>query len=346
VDIRAGTAADAVAEQRRLTERDRWVIEVLAEHRVLTAEEVSVLGFDSLARARRRLRLLHERGVLARFRRCVRPGSLPWRYTLGPVGEALHAAATGTGMPRPAKVAEKIARLAESPTLDHLLATNRFFVALIGAARVRPGCGLAQWWSARRTAETTGEYVRPDGYGHWYDTTGGGQREVRFFLEYDRGRENLATVLGKLDRYHAMTAAAVNHPVLFVFCSPAREQHFRAQALRAGWPGTLRIATTTDNRYLRRGADRGPGCTGLGADPTAREPGRAPAGDRREHTDPAARIWLPLRGGAGPGTAPVGQPGPGGNQPPRSALIDLDADPEPPHRVGFQNSAAGVDLRV
>jgi hypothetical protein len=314
-----------VDEQRRLTERDRWLIGLLAEHRVLTADEVALLGFDSVARARRRLRLLHERGVLARFRRCVRPGSQPWRYTLGPVGEAVYAAASGTPAPRAAKVVEKIARLAESPTLEHLLATNRFFVALHAAARARAGCGLAQWGSARRTAETTGEYVRPDGYGHWYETDRDGRRrETRFFLEYDRGRENLPTVVGKLDRYQAMTAAGVNHPVLFVFGSPAREHHFLAQAVRAGWPRTLHVATSTDDWYLRvTGGPQGPG-SGI----AAATPGRPRAGDQsatgqRGHISPADRIWLPLAG-TGAGAAAWRNLERGGDAWARRALLDLD----------------------
>ena len=325
VDIRSGAAGAVVAEQRRLTERDRWLIGLLAEHRVLTADEVAVLGFDSLARARRRLRLLHERGVLARFRRCVRPGSQPWRYTLGPVGEAVYAATSGAAMPRPAKVVERVARLAASPTLEHLLATNRFFVGLLAAARGCPGCGVAQWWSARRTAETTGEHVRPDGYGHWFETSGDGRRrEVRFFLEYDRGRENLSIVVGKLDRYHAMTAAAVNHPVLFVFGSAAREHHFRIQASRAGWPRTLHVATTTDNRYLLPAAGGTPPGISVAA-PAAERPGvgNQSATDYRTQHSPADRIWLPLAS-TGPSSSASRTPERVEDTRARRALLELD----------------------
>jgi hypothetical protein len=204
---------------------------------------------------------------------------------------------------------EKVARLAASPTLEHLLATNQFFVALLATARVRAGCELVQWWSARRTAETTGEYVRPDDYGHWHDTTPDGQRrEVRFFLEYDRGRENLTTVVGKLDRYRAMTVAGVNHPVLFVFDSPVREHNFHTQTVRAGWPRTLHIATTI-HRHHR----------------PALRPGPASSGGRGhdEHASPADRIWLPVPG-VGPGSTGGRRGGRGDDFQTRRALIDLD----------------------
>jgi hypothetical protein len=85
-------ATDPVADP---DDRDRWLIELLAQHRVLTAEQITALAFDHIKRAWRRLRLLCQRGVLARFRRHVQPGTQSWRYTLGPLG----ATVNGSGPP-------------------------------------------------------------------------------------------------------------------------------------------------------------------------------------------------------------------------------------------------------
>jgi hypothetical protein len=166
-DITPTTLAHAITEGRRLTDRDHWIIETLAEHRALTAEQISALDFPGADRARHRVLLLCRRGVLARFRRCVRPGSQPWHYTLGILGEAIHAARTGTPFPKPAKIHEKIVRLSQSRTLDHLIGVNEFFISLIRHGRDNDECSLTEWWSERRAAEVCGKIVRPDGYGEW-----------------------------------------------------------------------------------------------------------------------------------------------------------------------------------
>jgi hypothetical protein len=265
---------DAYTEASRLTARDQWLIELLAEHRVLTADLVAAGAFDSLPRARRRLRLLVERAVLARFRHYIPVGTQPWRYTLGVLGEAVHAAHTGAPMPRPAKVTEKIARLAASRSLPHTLGVNRFFTGLIAHARGEPGgCALAEWWSERRVGETTGRFVRPDGYGLWTEPQPGGSvREAGFFLEYDRGSEQHTELIGKLGRYAELAVAGITRPIVFVFTHPAREINFIRHAIAAGWPRQLTIATTSTNYY------------------TPISPART-----SPHDGPAGPIWLLLR---------------------------------------------------
>lgn len=234
----ATTTADAIEEGRRLTERDRWIIDILAEHRALTAEQVARLDFPNPDKARHRLVLLYRRGVLARFRRCVRPGSQHWRYTLGLIGEAIHAAQTGAAMPRAANVREKIVRLAESRNLDHLLGVNEFFVSLIHHARHHPGCALDEWWSERRTAASCGTIVRPDGYGQWSEHG----RTLGFFLEHDNDTERLSELVAKLDRYAELTRAGVSRPVLFFFSNTTRLHNFARLAHRMRWPAGLTVA--------------------------------------------------------------------------------------------------------
>jgi hypothetical protein len=60
-----------------VTERDRAICEALYEHRVLTATQLAQLHFASIERARKRLAVLHQLGVLERFRPLREQGSHP-----------------------------------------------------------------------------------------------------------------------------------------------------------------------------------------------------------------------------------------------------------------------------
>ena len=244
--------ASAYSEARRLTHRDHYLLQLLIDHQVLTSDQITAIAFDNPRRARRRLLLLTQRGVLARFRHPIAVGSQSWRYTAGILGETIHAATTGQPIPRPAKITERITRLTHTPELDHRIGVNGFFTALIAHTRHHPNTELAEWWSAQRTANTTGTYIRPDGYGLWRQHTltnraqASGTAEVAFFLEYDRGTEQQSRLIDKLERYSAMTRAGINKPILFVFTSDRREKNY-CESVRnqARWRyANLRIATT------------------------------------------------------------------------------------------------------
>src|SRR6266545_2181680 len=79
---------DVAGELRRLMPRDRWLLDLLHHHQMFSTEQIAALAFDNVRTARNRLNQLGQRGVLARFRDCVRPGSQSWRWTLGWVGAA------------------------------------------------------------------------------------------------------------------------------------------------------------------------------------------------------------------------------------------------------------------
>src|SRR6266540_2007108 len=68
---------DVAGELRRLMPRDRWLIDLLHQHQVLSTEQIAALAFDNVHTARNRLNQFGRRGVLARFRDCVRPGWTP-----------------------------------------------------------------------------------------------------------------------------------------------------------------------------------------------------------------------------------------------------------------------------
>jgi hypothetical protein len=188
---------------RLLTERDRYVLGLLAEHQVLTTDHLTALAFPSRDRAQQRLRILTRRDVIARFRPCVRPGSAEWHYVLGQVGAAIVAASRGVSPPRPAAHAARILRLAESPRLGHLLGVNGFFAALAHHARTGPAARLDAWWPETRATKACGTLARPDGLGAWREHG----RQVCFFLEYDTGTETLDRLTAKLGGYRDVTEA-------------------------------------------------------------------------------------------------------------------------------------------
>ena len=263
-----GGVAEALTERRRLTDRDLTLIDLLHEHDVLTGDQIARLCFTSPGRARHRLLELTRRRVLARFRRRLPVGSQHWRYTLGPVGATLHAAAHADPLPRPARVAARILALASSPRLDHRIATNEVFVALTHHARTHhtPAAGLPQlavWWSERQATAAFGKIVRPDGYGEWIEHG----RRVGFFLELDHGTEPLPRLLDKLTGYSHLTELGIHHPLLILLPTTIRESHLH-QRLR------------TDPRL-----DRGDG-SGLIVATAAADQLAATA------TSPADTVWL------------------------------------------------------
>jgi hypothetical protein len=239
--------ADAIAESRRLTERDYQVLTLLRSHRAMTAAQLARMVFPSPGRARGRLFELTAAGVLARFRRYRRPGSAPWIYTLGLLGAAVLAAQRGDPLPKPADIVARVLRLYHAPGLDHTLGVNDFFSRLAAAGRVTPGCALSEWWPESTTAAALGGLLRPDGYGEWTehgDTLG-------FFAEHDRGTETVGTLLGKIDKYAELAAAGVSRPVLVELPSAAREANLHTAIHRrhglAAAPGALIATTHTDH---------------------------------------------------------------------------------------------------
>jgi hypothetical protein len=250
----ARLSAVVVVELARLTDRDRYLLDLLHDHSTLTTEQVATLAFGSAGRARIRLGTLRERGILDRFRHYQRPGSQSWRWTLGPVGAAIIAAGRDQPAPRPATVREATARLAASPTLPHLLATNGFFVALARYARDHDGARLARWWNEARCREVCGNLVRPDGHGVWRN----GGRAVPFWLEMDLGTEVLSRVAGKLTGYAHLASTRRGYPVLFWLLTATREANLHVHLARTGVPDGLTIATASGEQGAGTGGPAGP----------------------------------------------------------------------------------------
>ncbi|WP_028569045.1 replication-relaxation family protein [Salinispora tropica] len=228
-------------ELTRLTPRDRLLLDLLDQYKTFTTDQITTLAFTSVARARIRLGQLRDRDILDRFRHYQRPGSQSWRWCLGPVGAAILAAGHGDTLPRPAAVRDTTARLAMSPTLPHLLATNGFFVALTGYGRAHGG-RLARWYNETHARAATGNLVRPDGHGVWAS----GGRAVPFWLEVDLGTETLSRVVGKLTGYAALPPSRA-YPVLFWLPTTAREANLHTHLTRTGIPDGVSVATAAVN---------------------------------------------------------------------------------------------------
>ncbi|BCJ70703.1 hypothetical protein CS0771_02470 [Catellatospora sp. IY07-71] len=234
--------ANSADEMRRLMPRDRWLIDLLGQHRVFTTEQVCTLAFGNIHTARNRLVLLNSRGILARFRDAVRPGSEQWRWTLDLIGEVYLAARDDQPTPKFSTIRNKINRLAASPRLGHLLAANDLFVDLIGHARNTSGAQLSNWWSEAACRAVTGDLVRPDGYGDWTEHG----RRITFWLEQDQGTEKTHRVIAKLDDYAAFAQASGRRDaILFRLSSPRAEKSFRTRlaAHPAVADGRLLVAT-------------------------------------------------------------------------------------------------------
>ncbi|WP_018352097.1 replication-relaxation family protein [Longispora albida] len=237
-------------ELRRLGERDRWLLGLLAEHQVLTTAQIAGLGFSHPHTARNRLALLHSRDVLIRFRDLVRPGSQSWRWCLGPIGAAYIANRDGQPVPTRATTLKRADRLSTSPRLAHLLGVNAFFTDLAIHARTTGGdAELQVWWSenaCRRNA--TGELVRPDGHGAWRE----GEQVREFWLEYDRATEDTSRVVAKLDGYARLhRATGLGHVICYQMQTRRQETELtkRLAAHPAVASGLLTVATMSEDGH-------------------------------------------------------------------------------------------------
>ena len=94
---------------------------------MLTTQQAFELLFPSYHRARKRLLLLYDRGVLGRFRPPQRPGSQPFHYVLDERGAKLVAGYLGVELKELKFRTDRVLRLSRSPFLRHLRETNGFF---------------------------------------------------------------------------------------------------------------------------------------------------------------------------------------------------------------------------
>jgi hypothetical protein len=232
--------------QSRLTNRDHTLLGWLADHGVLTTVQIAHALYPSLDFAQRRLRKLSQIGLLDRFRPFrAEGGTYPYHYLLGQLGVEIVAVTRGEDLPRRDRARRRRWQLTNRANLPHLLGVNGFFTDLAGYARTHPGASLDRWWSAAACARM-GAFaepgddiqakvytarVRPDGHGVFTDHG----VTVPYFVEYDTGTEQLATLTGKIPGYVdlARTTGRV-WPVLFWLPTAARERHLHTKLTEAG----------------------------------------------------------------------------------------------------------------
>ncbi|MBF6259808.1 replication-relaxation family protein [Nocardia farcinica] len=253
----------------RLTGRDRWILRMLLEHRVLTTTQLAELAFPTIIKARRRLTLLHRYRVVDRFRPLRARGTAPGHWVLAPAGAAVVAAEAGIEVRELRYRHERALAIAHSLHLAHTVGVNQWFTALV----TTPGHGrVLAWWSEGRSRGLWGDLVRPDAYGR-YTHTGA---TLDFFLEFDLGTITLSSVAGKLAGYAELArSTGIVTPVLLWVPTTGRETTAR-RALLETWqtlpdPGAVPVATAAADLL----------------DPTA------------EHPSPADRVWLSLDGHGG-----------------------------------------------
>lgn len=209
-----------------LTKRDDAICLHLHEHRVLTTSQIADLHFDDVRRARRRLLILHRKGVIERFRPYRPRGSAPHHYILGEVGARVVAATQGLDLRTIRQRMERDLYLMLNPRLDHLLEVNEFFVRLIKECRNTPDYDLSRWWGERRCAAAIPTLVRPDGLGRLASLG----RSCTFLLELDRGTERGDRLRRKLLSYGRLGRRREKpDAIVFVFPTEKREATARSK---------------------------------------------------------------------------------------------------------------------
>ncbi|MBN6034124.1 replication-relaxation family protein [Amycolatopsis sp. 195334CR] len=269
-------AASSVEHQAmlasRLTTRDKWLLALLHEHRVLTTPQIQDAAFPSGRSARQRVLDLYLWRAVSRFQPFRQLGSAPMHYVLGPAGAAVLAAEHGLEVRDLGYRHDRAMAIAHNQRLAHTVGVNDVFTSLIARARHSTGEAMVAWWSEARCARHFGDLVIPDGYGRWRTRhRGGGAREVEWFLEFDTGTESLTKVGRKLAGYARLAeSTGIATPVLVWLPTTRREAGARTALARvhAGLDDPRAVPVATAAAEL--------------LDPAA------------PHPSPAEAVWLPL----------------------------------------------------
>jgi len=251
----------------RTTPRDRWLLAILAEHRVLTVAHTHALCFTGERRTTARLRQLHQLHLADRFRTNPLPGtgSSAYRYVLGPAGALLVAASHDLTPKQFGYDHAKLLRQAARADLPHTLACNSLMIALALAAAAG-GTPLAAWWDQDSCLPLWGDLIRPDAYAAFTPTSTGAVPTAGLFLEYDTGSEHLPQLAAKIDGYARFADTyAGSHLILIHVPDPARELALHARLNQDPRTALLPIATAhghiedTDAADIRRLGERATG---------------------------------------------------------------------------------------
>ena len=140
----------------RLTARDRWLLRMLHEHRVLTTTHITQLAFGTSRAATARLLTLYQLRAIDRFRPLTASGSAPLHFVLDEAGAYLLAAEDGITPGQLGYRRDRALAIALSVQLAHATGTNSVFCALAAQGRQAGNAALTCWWSERRCAALVG----------------------------------------------------------------------------------------------------------------------------------------------------------------------------------------------
>jgi hypothetical protein len=232
------TTIDLPASLADTQPRDMLLLRLLEAHQVLSTSQICTLLFPSLRVCQKRLARLRALGLVASFRRRDHAGRRqPAYWVLGPTGMRRQAIANGEPAPTNRTMRARRDRIVASPTLNHRLGANQFFVDLIAYARNRPGVELVRWWPEER-ATTVLRPVVPDGHGAWQV----GDTVWPWFVEFDTGSMDLPRLVERMAAYDQAARAKKRFwPVLWWLHSPVREHNLHREL--AGRSGLCPIAT-------------------------------------------------------------------------------------------------------
>ena len=119
----------------RLTARDRWLLRMLHEHRVLTTTQITQLAFGTTRAATARLLTLYQLRAVDRFRPLAASGSAPLHFVLDEAGACLLAAEDGITPGQLGYRRDRALAIALSAQLAHATGTNSVFCALAAQGR-------------------------------------------------------------------------------------------------------------------------------------------------------------------------------------------------------------------
>jgi hypothetical protein len=232
------TTIDLPAALADTLPRDMLLLRLLEAHQVLSTPQIRTLLFPSLRVCQKRLARLRSLGLVESFRRRDHAGRRqPARWMLGPAGMRMSAITNGEPVPTDRTMRARRDRIVASPTLNHRLGVNQFFVDLIAYARTRPGVELVRWWPEERAA-TVLRPVVPDGHGAWQV----GDTVWPWFVEFDTGSMDLPRLVERMAAYDQAARAKKRFwPVLWWLHSPVRERNLHQEL--AGRSGLCPIAT-------------------------------------------------------------------------------------------------------
>nr|WP_221375076.1 replication-relaxation family protein [Actinoplanes polyasparticus] len=267
---------NVLAEIERLSEVDRQVLRLVAEHEVMSTEQLAALCFpwpERVADAGRRLRYLATRALLVRFpypgthpaglpaeANDAGPGGLPvpvaprwnegqrWAWSLGQGGAYWAGVERVLSQDRWIEAWSRFVPH-ERPHLRRRLALNDFFAALHHSARDRDTARLDQWWGPARCADTSGGKTLPDAHGRWRYAA----ETVPFWVYCDSVRHPFRGLITTVERHQAVHWRTERDITVLVMVNDNRERHLhrRWTDLAAATGVPMPPVATTSYRKLR-----------------------------------------------------------------------------------------------